>query len=54
MGSLAGIDPTNSYFIALTKLVLSRTAHSYPKDSIKIINLEGSPKDDYFVLLRKN
>jgi hypothetical protein len=53
MGSRAGIDPVNSYFIALTKLVLSRTAHSYPNDSIKIINLEGVTQGRLFRLIEE-
>ncbi len=51
MGSRAVVDPANSYFIALTKLVLSRTAHSYPNDTIKIINLEGVTQGRLFRLV---
>jgi len=38
MGARSDHDPGNNYFIALTKLVLSKAAQAQPNDSVKIIN----------------
>lgn len=37
MGGRVEIGHENNYFVALTKMVLSKTSHLYPEDSIEII-----------------
>ena len=51
MGVRAEVDPANYYFTALTKLVLSKTSHLYPNDSMEVINSKGIPQGRLFRFL---
>lgn len=51
MGSRTISAPEKDYFIALTMLVLSKTEHSYPDSSIKIVNIKKLTQGRLFRLI---